>query len=160
MRRAEAVHCRSHLRTALTGAGRSFLAGRAALHSMGAQVVIAFDSGRKRNPRIYQNRLFNKAMYTWDGVKDSIVRSCKNLHQRIRVEVARAWAPLHWQTLAQALTVCAFLSRPGPVVPFPDGRRRDRPATARRNRSAQHPQVCADANAPRTLQYAPSQRLT
>jgi len=54
---------------------------------MGAQVVLQFDQGRKRNPQLYSSRLFNKAVYAWDGLKDSIVHSCKDLHLRIRVEV-------------------------------------------------------------------------
>ena len=56
---------------------------------MGAAVVTAFDTGRKRNPALYSNRLVNKALYTWDGIKDSVVRSCKNLNERIQVEVRR-----------------------------------------------------------------------
>lgn len=76
----------AHARHRLTSPGVRAV-GCGCVFSMGAQVVLQFDQGRKRNPQLYSSRLFNKAVYAWDGLKDSIVHSCKDLHLRIRVEV-------------------------------------------------------------------------
>jgi len=77
----------THARPWLISRGTLIACGGEPGASMGAQVVLQFDQGRKRNPQLYSSRLFNKAVYAWDGLKDSIVHSCKDLHLRIRVEV-------------------------------------------------------------------------
>jgi len=52
-----------------------------------AQVVLNFHKHRESQPSLFKNRLINKLMYFIYGSKDVIAQECKNLHERLELEL-------------------------------------------------------------------------
>eukprot|EP00117_Sycon_ciliatum_P049674 scpid74696/ scgid35178/ Diacylglycerol kinase epsilon; Diglyceride kinase epsilon len=52
-----------------------------------ALVTLNFHKTRESRPDLFTNRIFNKAWYFGYGAKDVLQAACKNLHQKIEVEM-------------------------------------------------------------------------
>jgi len=53
----------------------------------GAKIAHDFGVWRDKNQALFSSRAINKAAYAFDGIVDSVVRSCKNLERKIKITV-------------------------------------------------------------------------